>query len=621
MKIRSMKDLEKIKEEGKRLIYPEKTKITIGMSTCNIATGSENVLKAVEETVKRNNLDVVISKSACMGFCQIEPIMDIIQPGKPRIIYQKLNPLKVSEIIDDLSKGSINTKYAFYKMDIKVKDDSINITSYKDIGFYNKQEKIVLEYCGIIDPESIEEYIATDGYFALHKVLTAASPEQIIENITKSGLRGRGGGGFPAGIKWNTTKRAPGEPKYVVCNADEGDPGAYMDRSLLEGNPHSVLEGMIIGAYAIGSSEGYVYVRTEYPLAVQNINIAISRAKEMGLLGENILGSGFNFDLKVVRGAGAFVCGESTALFASVEGRVGEPRAKYIRSAEKGLWDKPTNLNNVETWANVPLIINRGVKWYTDIGTEGSKGTKIFSLVGKINNTGLVEVSMGATLRQIIYDIGGGIPKGRKFKAVQTGGPSGGCLPEEFLDIPVDFDELTKVGSMMGSGGMIVMDDRTCMVDVAKFFLDFLKDESCGKCVPCREGVVQMHAILTDICNGVGKEEDIEILTDLSLTLKDAALCALGTTAANPVLSTLKHFENEYYEHIRDKKCCAGVCKELVTYAIDSEKCKGCGLCAKDCPQDAITGEKGKAYSLDISKCVKCGVCFEACKFEAVIVK
>jgi NADH:ubiquinone oxidoreductase subunit F (NADH-binding)/Pyruvate/2-oxoacid:ferredoxin oxidoreductase delta subunit len=447
------------------------------------------------------------------------------------------------------------------------------------------------------------------------------TPEGVISEVKKAGLRGRGGGGFAAGVKWESCRRAHGSPKYVIGNGDEGDPGAYMDRSLMEGNPHSVIEGMIIGAYAIGASEGYIYVRNEYPLAVRNLQRALDQAREYGLLGKNILNTGFDFDLKIGKGAGAFVCGESTALMTSLEGKAGEPRAKYIHTVEHGLWDRPSNLNNVETWANVPAIISRGAKWFSSIGCKNNSGTKVFCLVGKINNIGMVEVPMGIPLKEIIYEIGGGIPGGKKYKAVQTGGPSGGCLPDNLINISVDFDSLWNAGSMMGSGGMIVMDETTCMVDIARYFIDFLEFESCGKCVPCREGVKRMNEILQDICNGEGKEGDIELLESMSQGLVDGALCALGSTAANPVLSTLKYFRDEYTAHVRDKKCPAGVCKALIKFSILDDKCTGCGVCLKKCPSECISGEKKKTHVIDQTKCIKCGVCKESCKFDAIIVE
>ena len=463
------------------------------------------------------------------------------------------------------------------------------------------------------------KYIGRDGYSGLVKAL-GMKPEEVIEEIKRSGLRGRGGAGFPTGLKWEMLhKQASTNGKYIVCNADEGDPGAYMDRSLLEGNPHSIIEGMIIGAYAIGASEGYIYVRMEYPLAVEYFDLAIKKAKEYSLLGDNILGSGFNFNVHIAKGGGAFVCGESTALMASIEGKPGEPRAKHIHTTESGLWGKPSNLNNVETWANVPLIINKGADWYSSIGTEGSKGTKIFSLVGKINNTGLVEVPMGISLREIVYDIGGGIPGGREFKAVQTGGPSGGCIPKSLLDLPVDFDELARVGSMMGSGGMIVMDEDTCMVDIARYFINFLEGELCGKCVPCREGVKRMSQILTDITEGRGKDGDIEMLEEMSAGIIDGSLCGLGTSAPNPVLSTIRYFRDEYEAHIKEKRCPAGVCKALVSYSIIDENCPGCGQCVKACPVGAITSTgKKKPVVMNEEKCIKCRACYEVCKLGAV---
>jgi NADH-quinone oxidoreductase subunit F len=489
-----------------------------------------------------------------------------------------------------------------------------------DIPFYKNQIRIVFGNNRLIDPKNIDDYIALGGYDALTKALFEMSPDDVMEMVKRANLRGRGGGGFPAGMKWETTRNAPGKTKYVIVNADEGDPGAYMDRSLLEGNPHSVLEGLIIGAYAIGSHKGYVYVRQEYPLAIENLSIALNQAREYGLLGKNILGSRFNFDVTVHRGAGAFVSGESSALMNAIEGKVGEPRPKYTRTAVSGIGDKPSNLNNVETWANVPLIISRGADWFASIGTEGSKGTKIFSLVGKVNNTGLVEVPMGMTLREIIYDIGGGIRNGKKFKVVQTGGPSGGCIPESLLDIPVDFDELAKVGSMMGSGGMIVMDEDDCMVDVARYFLTFLTEESCGKCIPCREGIRQMLTILNRICEGEGKEGDIVMLEELSEVVQDASLCALGTTAPNPVLSTIRYFKDEYEAHIRERRCPAGVCKTLVSYYINPEQCQACQICLRECPVGAITGGKNIVHVIDQDKCTKCGTCLDVCppRFAAV---
>ncbi len=489
-----------------------------------------------------------------------------------------------------------------------------------EIPFYKYQTRIVFGNNRLIDPKNIDDYIALGGYSALTKALFEMNPDDVMQMVKQANLRGRGGGGFPAGMKWETTRNAPGETKYVIVNADEGDPGAYMDRSLLEGNPHSVLEGLIIGAYAIGSHKGYVYVRQEYPLAIENLSIALNQAREYGILGENILGSRFNFDVTVHRGAGAFVSGESSALMNAIEGKVGEPRPKYTRTAVSGIGDKPSNLNNVETWANVPLIISRGADWFASIGTEGSKGTKIFSLVGKVNNTGLVEVPMGMTLREIIYDIGGGIRHGKKFKVVQTGGPSGGCIPESLLDIPVDFDELAKVGSMMGSGGMIVMDEDDCMVDVARYFLTFLTEESCGKCIPCREGIKQMLYILNRICDGEGQEGDIELLEELSEVVQDASLCALGTTAPNPVLSTIRYFKDEYEAHIRERRCPAGVCKALVSYYINPEQCQACEICLRECPVGAIMGGKNIVHVIDQDKCTKCGTCLDVCppRFAAV---
>jgi NADH-quinone oxidoreductase subunit F len=595
-------------EGGKRLIS-----LCAG-SGCG-AYGTAKVHQALMAELAKHDMqdEVDVKLSGCHGFCEKGPILVVHPEG---IFYPQVKEKHVPEIVEETIKNGNLVKSLLFKDPITKK----RISHEEDIPFYKLQQRIIFGNNGLIAPTSIDDYISVDGYSALEKALFDMAPEEIIDQIKKSGLRGRGGGGFPTGTKWESCARYEGQ-RYVICNADEGDPGAYMDRSLLEGNPHSVLEGMIIGAVAIGSHDGYVYVRHEYPLAVKNFSLALEKARERGLLGENILGSGYDFDITISRGGGAFVCGESTALMASLEGNPGRPRAKYIHTVEKGFRNNPSMLNNVETLANVPVIVNKGADWFASIGTEKSKGTKIFSLVGKVVNTGLVEVPMGTSLRTIIYDIGGGIPKKRKFKAVQTGGPSGGCIPEEFLDLGVDFDELSKVGSMMGSGGMIVMDQDTCMVDVARYFLDFLKEESCGQCNPCREGIKQMLVILKDICGGNGKEGDIELLEEIGDMVEKASLCGLGTSAPNPVLTTIRYFRDEYQSHIKDKKCPAGVCKPLFHYEIDVEACTGCRLCARKCPEEAITGEKKKPHILDQEKCIKCGICYDACKFDAIVVK
>jgi NADP-reducing hydrogenase subunit HndC len=614
-RINSPAELEELRNSILSTRDPNKPCITLcSGSACN-ASGSGEVATSLEAEIQKQGLmaEVDVRRTGCHGYCERGPII-VIHPEK--ICYFQIKPEDVPEIISQTIKEKKVIERLLYT------DPATNqkIIHEHDIPFYKYQNRLVFGSNGSVDPKSIDDYLAIGGYSALTKALSGMTSEQVLGEVKKANLRGRGGGGFPAGSKWEGSRKAPEEIKYVIVNADEGDPGAYMDRSLLEGNPHAVLEGLTIGAYAVGAHEGYIYVRQEYPLAVENVYIAIKQAEEYGLLGQNILGSGFDFKVIVHKGAGAFVCGESTALMTALEGRAGEPRPKYIRSNVVGLWGRPSVLNNVETWANVPLIINNGADWFTQYGTESSKGTKIFSLVGKITNTGLVEVPMGTPLRDIIYKIGGGILGGKKFKAVQTGGPSGGCLPEELLDLQVGFDELTRAGSMMGSGGMIVMDEDTCMVDVARYFLDFLTDESCGKCVPCREGMRQMLKILTNITKGKGKEGDIELLQQLSETAIEASLCALGKSSPNPFLSTLKYFRDEYEAHVKEKRCPALSCKDLIAYHIDPERCQACMICLKKCPSEAITGGKNKIHIVDQEKCTKCGTCFEVCpaRFRAV---
>jgi len=570
-------------------------------------------IPALQEEIGRRGLaeEVRVVETGCRGFCSMGPVLTVEPSGT---FYVNVQAADIPELVEEtLVKGRVVQKL-LYKEPASRKA----VQHYDQIPFYARQMRIVLGNCGRIDPTSIEEYIAVGGYEALGKVLTSMTPDAVIEEIKKSGLRGRGGAGFPTGRKWEHTRHAKGDVKYVIANGDEGDPGAFMDRALMEGDPHAVIEGMIIGAYAIGAHQGYIYVRDEYPLAVKNLSIAIQQAREFGLLGQDILGSGFDFDIKIVRGAGAFVCGESSALMQSLEGKVGEPRAKHIHATERGLWDRPSCLNNVETWANVPHIINRGAAWFASIGTERSKGTKAFCLVGKVRNPGLIEVPMGITLKEIVYDIGGGPPKGRKIKAVQTGGPSGGCIPANMLDIPVDYESLTEAGSMMGSGGMIVMDDRTCMVDISRYFLEFLKDESCGKCSTCREGIKRMLEILTHISDGTARPEDLPLLEALAKTVAQTSLCGLGKSAPNPVLSTLRYFREEYEQHINERYCPSGACRSLIAYVILEDKCKGCGLCVKVCPQEGISGAQKQPHEIDQVKCIQCGACFEACRLDAI---
>lgn len=568
----------------------------------------ENFRKIIDEKGIQN---VRVIQTGCFGLCAKGPIV-IIRPEDT--FYAMVTPEDCREIIEKhIEKGEIVER-------LLCKDvDNTMVNRLDELNFYKKQKRIALKNCGIIDPEQIDEYIAFDGYKALEQVLTSMSPDEVINEVTESGLRGRGGAGFPTGKKWLFTKQAEGDQKYVVCNADEGDPGAFMDRSILEGDPHSVLEAMEIAGYSVGADKGYIYVRAEYPIAVQRLQVAIDQAREYGLLGKNIFGTDFSFDIEIRLGAGAFVCGEETALLESIEGRRGQPRVKPPYPANSGLWGKPTLINNVETYANITRIILNGAKWYASIGTEKSKGTKVFALGGNVNNIGLVEVPMGTTLREIVFDIGGGIPNGREFKAAQTGGPSGGCIPKEHLDTPIDYESLSSIGSMMGSGGLIVMDDSKCMVNIAKFYLDFTVSESCGKCTPCRIGTKRMLEILDRMCEGKADEDDLYKLEKLALNIKKSAICGLGQTAPNPVLSTLKYFRDEYMEHIKYKKCRAGQCKALANIEIDPEKCKGCGICKRNCPVNAITGEPRQPHKIDPDVCIKCGTCVDKCPFKAIM--
>ena len=587
--------------------------ILICTGTGCTASGAKEVLAKFEQELKAKKLwdEVSVVETGCHGFCEGGPLVIIYPEGT---FYTRVKPEDVAEIVEEhILKGRIVSRLLF-----KEPLTAEQVPNYSDIGFYKKQHRLVLRNCGHINPDSLEEYIGADGYEGLAKALLTMTPEEVVEEMKKTGLRGRGGGGFPTGMKWMFCAKSPGPKKYVICNADEGDPGAFMDRSLLEGDPHAILEGMTICAYAIGSDEGYIYCRAEYPLAIKRLKQAIAQAEEAGLLGENILGKNFNFTIHIKEGAGAFVCGEETALMASIEGKRGMPRPRPPFPAVKGLWEKPSNINNVETFANIPYIFRVGAEEYAKLGTEKSKGTKVFALTGKINNTGLAEVPMGITMREIIFDIGGGIMDGKKFKAVQIGGPSGGCIPEQLLDTPVDYDSLIAAGAMMGSGGLVVMDEGTCMVDVAKFFLNFTQSESCGKCTPCREGTKRMLEMLVDITEGRGKEGDIEKLERLAKSIKAGALCALGQTAPNPVLSTLRYFRDEYEAHIYEKRCPAGVCTAFIGYKI-IDKCVGCGLCKTVCPVNAISGETKGKHTIDPEKCIKCGACMVKCPFKAII--
>ena len=607
-------DLENYRKEVREKASRFSTLITVCQGGCK-AFGSEEILERLSSEVRERRLNkkVLVKMAGCHGFCERGPLVLIFPKG---IFYGRVTVKDVPEIVEE----TIVKNRLVDRLLVHSPKDKEKIPLIDQIPFYKRQMRLVLKHNGRINPESLDDYLEVGGYSALAKALNR-KPGDIINEVKISGLRGRGGAGFPTGLKWELTARAIGDTKYIICNADEGDPGAFMDRSVLEGNPHSVLEGMIIGGYAIGANEGYIYVRAEYPLAIERLRIAVEKCEATGILGENILGSGFSFSVKIKEGAGAFVCGEETALIASIEGKRGMPRPRPPFPAQSGLWGKPTCINNVETFANIPLIILDGGGEYSKVGAEKSKGTKIFSLTGKVNNTGLVEVPIGTKLRDVIFEIGGGVDKGRTFKAVQTGGPSGGCIPGEYLDLPIDYETLAEVGSIMGSGGMIVLDDKTCMVELTHYFLSFTQNESCGKCTPCRIGTKRCLEILEKITRGEGEEKDLDDLLELAKIIKDTSLCGLGQTAPNPILSTIRYFKDEYETHIKDKKCPAGVCKALIKYYIDEAKCKGCTLCAKNCPVGAIAGEVKKKHMISLDKCIKCGVCLETCKFNAVVVE
>ena len=614
-RFQSPRELEARRAQCLRQEDPGKTCLTICAGSGCTASGALDVIASLEKNLREHNLDgkVNFKSTGCHGFCEKGPVMIIWPEG---IFYNRVTASDARKIVSSVTNGREPVKNLLYH------DPSTgeSVLHEEDVPFYRRQKRILFGKNGRIDPKSIDDYLRVGGYAGLARALSELTPAEVTEEILRSGLRGRGGAGFPTGRKWQLLRQQRDTTRYIICNADEGDPGAFMDRSLLEGNPHSIIEGMAIGAYALGAREGFVYVRAEYPLAVEHLKIAIAQAEENGLVGEKVFGTSHSFHLKVIQGAGAFVCGEETALIASIEGRVGEPVPRPPFPAQKGLWGKPTIINNVKTWASVPVIITRGANWYASIGTESSKGTMVFSLVGKVNNTGLVEVPMGITLREMIYEIGGGIPDGKKLKAVQVGGPSGGCIPASMIDLPIDYEALTRAGSMMGSGGMVVLDEDTCMVDLARYFMEFLEEESCGKCFPCREGTQWFRGILARISEGKGTEEDLTVLEDMGWMVKETSLCGLGQTAPNPILTTLRYFREEYLAHIREKRCPAKVCKELITYSIEPTLCDGCHACVRVCTTDAILGEKKEIHDIDDGKCIRCGACLEVCRPNAVLV-
>jgi NADH:ubiquinone oxidoreductase subunit F (NADH-binding)/(2Fe-2S) ferredoxin/NAD-dependent dihydropyrimidine dehydrogenase PreA subunit len=624
MRVPAHSDLERQRAEGIARLYPAKPRISVGMATCGLATGAANVYEALREEAAARGLELTLVATGCLGYCQQEPLVDVRMPGRDRILYARMTPRRARDLIAALVEGEQLREGALAIIPEGEPSPGSQagggLPLLTELPFYAHQHKVILRNSGLIDPLSLEEYVARGGYRGLARALLDLTSEQVVDEVARSGLRGRGGAGFPTAVKWQTCRNTTAQPRYIICNGDEGDPGAYMDRTVLESDPYSILEGIAIGGYAIDAHEGYLYVRDEYPLAIEHLTKAVAQAEEAGLLGENILHSGFDFSLKVVRGAGAFVCGEETALLASIEGGLGEPRPKPPYPATSGLWGQPTVINNVKTWASVSAILAQGADWYANIGAEGNSGTVVFSLVGKVSNTGLVEVPLGLTLRELIEGIGGGGLDGKQVKAVQTGGPSGGCLPARLFHLPIDYETLTQAGSIMGSGGMVVMDEHTCMVDVARYFVNFTMDESCGKCTPCREGTRAMHTILSRIVAGRGEPDDLDVLEEIARWVKTTSLCGLGQTAPNPVLSTLRYFRDEYIAHVVDKRCPAGVCRALIQLAILPELCTGCGLCRRECPAGAIAGVQKEPHVIDPALCTRCRLCYDICPAGAITV-